>query len=573
MHSLAETIPLLKEAGVEAVSDVEAVAEWFSLPGGWPLFLAGERAEALQFVISGALIVVRPGLNGEDEIVGYVRAGEPVGEMALIGGGEHTASVYALRDTELLRIARADYDRIWRAHPALLESLARRMLLRARQPKPELRTSAARVFTLIAASPSVAIESLARDLRGRINGLGLKCAALFEDDVTGHPATNFDDIERANDIVLIAARLQPSAWFSLALRQADRIWLFARRDARPSRPMPLIPDENAAAQRFRLIDLVLLEEGGPAAAEPGEWMEAVGASRLFRWRTPADADRLARTISGRSVGLVLAGGGARAYAHVGVLAALAEARVPVDFTGGTSMGAIIAAGVALGWSNMELDTRLRRSFVESNPLADYRLPVVAMTYGRIVERRLAEHFGAARIEDMHLPFFCVATDLANGKQRIYRSGLVREALRASIALPGILPPVVDHESILVDGAVLNNLPTDIMGTMHRGLTIGVDVAQAQMLHAADFANPPGFIGWVARHGFKAPPPIVSLLIRTATIGIDPAAGRKGCDILIAPDLGNVEIRDWKAYDAAVHAGYEATVKMLQADGQLLPRVT
>ncbi len=572
VQSLAEAIPLIKEAGPQAVADVEAVAEWFSLPGGWPLFHMGEPAEALHFVTAGTLIVVRPGANNTDEIIGYVRAGEPVGEMALIGGGEHTASVFALRDTELLRIGRADYDRIWHAHPALLESLARRMLLRARQPRPDLRSSAPKVFTLMAASPSVAIESLARDLRSRINGLGLKCAALFEEGASDHPTTFFEDVERENDIVLIAARLQPTPWFRLALRQADRIWLFARRDARPSRPMPLIPDENAAAQRFRLIDLVMLEEGGPVAADPKDWIEAVGASRLLRWRTDADADRLARMITGKSVGLVLAGGGARAYAHVGVLAALAEARVPIDLIGGTSMGAIIAAGVALGWSNVELDTRLRHGFVDSNPLSDYRLPVVAMTYGRIVEKRLAENFGDARIEDMRVPYFCVATDLASGHQSVFRSGLVRDALRASIALPGILPPVIDHEAILVDGAVLNNLPTDVMGAMHRGLTIGVDVAQAQMIHAADFANPPGFLGWVLRHGLKAPPPIVSLLIRTATIGIDPAAGRKSCDILIAPELGDVEIRDWKAYDVAVHAGYEATKKMLETEGQRLPRI-
>jgi NTE family protein len=570
MQSLAEAIPLLKEAGPQAVAQVASVGEWFSLPGGWPLFHIDEPADALHFVLAGALVVVRPGMDGADEIIGYVRAGEPVGEMALIGGGGHTASVYALRDSELLRIPRADYDRIWRAHPMLLESLARRMLLRARQPRPDMRTSAPRVFTLIAASPSIAIESIARDLRGRINGLGLNCAAVFEESFD-QPTSYFENLERTNDILLLAARLQPTPWCRLALRQADRIWLFARRDAKPPRPLPLIPDENTAAQRFRLIDLVFLEEGSQAAAEPKDWIDAVGASRFFRWRSEGDAQRLARTITGKSVGLVLAGGGARAYAHVGVMAALDEARVPVDFIGGTSMGAIIAAGIALGWSNAELDMRVRRGFVDSNPLSDYRLPVVSMTVGRVVERRLAEHFGDARIEDMRLPFFCVATDLAGGTQHIFRTGLIRQALRASIALPGILPPVVAGGQVLVDGAVLNNLPTDIMGLMHRGLTIGVDVAQQEVIHAADFENPPNFLGWVLRHGLKSPPPIVSLLIRTATIGIDPAAGRKGCDILIVPKLANVEIRDWKAYDAAVHAGYEATVRMLAEDGHKLPR--
>ncbi|MFO1187556.1 MAG: patatin-like phospholipase family protein [Alphaproteobacteria bacterium] len=155
---------------------------------------------------------------------------------------------------------------------------------------------------------------------------------------------------------------------------------------------------------------------------------------------------------------------------------------------------------------------------------------------------------------------------------MYRGGLVRHALRASIALPGILPPVVDGEAILVDGAVLNNLPTDIKGGLHRGTTIGVDVARAETLRAADFEeHPPGFFAWAARYGLKSALPIVSLHIRTATVGIDPAAGRRGCDILIAPDLGSIEVRDWKAYDAAVHAGYEATVAMLKNEGQSLPR--
>lgn len=570
MASLAEAIPLLREAGEDAVSEVEAAGEWFSIPGGWRLYQEGEPADALHFVVAGALIVLRKD-EQDNEIVGYVRAGEPVGEMALIGGGAHTASVYALRDTELVRIARADYERIWHKHPVLLESIARRMLLRARQPRPDAKSGAPRVFALVAASPSVAIESLARDLRGRINAMGLKCAALFEETAGEQPTAFFEEIERANDIVLLVARMLPTAWYQLVLRQADRIWVFVRRDARPSRPMPLIPDESAAARRFRLIDLVLLEEGGLQAAMALDWIEAVDAARIFRWRTDRDAERLARTVAGNSVALVLAGGGARAYAHMGVLAALAEARIPVDFIGGTSMGAIIAAGVALGWSNSDLDQRLRKAFVDSNPLSDYRVPVVSMTKGRIVDRRLLEHFDDTLIEDMRLPFFCAATDLAGGRLRIYRTGQVKDALRASIALPGILPPIVDRGAVLVDGAVLNNLPTDIMRTFHRGITIGVDVAQAQTLNAADFVSPPGFFGWIARHGFKAPPPIVSLLIRTATIGIDPAAGRKGCDILIAPDMGDIDVRDWKAYDRAVHAGYEATVKMLAVDGQKLPR--
>jgi NTE family protein len=427
------------------------------------------------------------------------------------------------------------------------------------------------VFALIALSPSISIESIAREFRTRIAQLGLKCAILSE-EAYEQPTAYFEDMEEKNDVVLLVARLQDSPWFRLVLRQADRLWLFARRDARPSSPMPLVPDEQSVARRFRLVDLVYLHEGSYDAATPADWIAAVGASRFFRWRTDADAARLVRVMIGRSVGLVLSGGGARAYAHVGVVRALREANIPIDFVGGTSMGAIIAAGVALGWPREEIDERLRDAFVTSNPLGDHHLPVVALVEGRIVDERLKKHFGEVQIEDLTLPMFCLSSDLVSGKARIHTSGLLREALRASIALPGILPPVAADGGLLVDGAVLNNFPSDVMQLMHRGLTVGCDVAQQGSIDPEDFLDPPSFARWIATHGFRDAPPIVSLLMRAATVGVNPNAGRKDCDLVVVPELSGIDIRDWKAYDRAVEAGYAATVKALQIAGNVLPRV-
>src|SRR5690606_26256292 len=180
------------------------------------------------------------------------------------------------------------------------------------------------------------------------------------------------------------------------------------------------------------------------------------AARIFYWRHDADIARLARVMAGLSVGLVLSGGGARAYAHIGAIRALREHGAPIDFVGGSSMGAIIGAGVALGWSDDEIHERVHDAFVKSNPLGDFRLPVVALAAGDRVESRLAAHFGDARIEELHTPFFAVSSNLTTGAVRIHRSGLVRDALRASSALPGILPPVVQDGEVLVDGAVLDN---------------------------------------------------------------------------------------------------------------------
>jgi NTE family protein len=162
------------------------------------------------------------------------------------------------------------------------------------------------------------------------------------------------------------------------------------------------------------------------------------------------------------------------------------------------------------------------------------------------------------IEELKLPFFSVSTNLTQGTYRVHTQGLLREALRATISLPGILPPIVSENQVLVDGAVLNNFPVDVMRETHRGRIIGVDVAQApEGLSADEFRDPPGFFGWTAQHGMKSPPPIANLLMRAATVSVNPNAHRGLTDLLIAPELAGIELRDWKDYEPAVEAGYEA----------------
>jgi NTE family protein len=273
---------------------------------------------------------------------------------------------------------------------------------------------------------------------------------------------------------------------------------------------------------------------------------------------------MARMLTGQSVGLVLSGGGARAYAHIGAIKALHETKTPIDFIAGTSMGGIIAAGVAMGWSDEELDWRIRKAFVESSPLDDIAFPIIAMTRGEKVKDRLAEHFQDALIPDLWLPFFCVSTDLTAGVYHVHRRGMLREALRASIALPGILPPVSDGGHVLVDGAVTKNMPSDVMRSMHLGPIIGVDVAEACGITAEDVEVPTSTWRWIASGEWRKGPPIVSVLMRSATVSNahEQAAARGYTDLLIVPDIGPVEIRDWKAYDPAVDAGRQAMLDAL-----------
>ena len=538
-------------------------AAWFSLPGGRVLFHAGEEADRLYFVLAGRLGVVQRAEGQEPQFLGVIRPGEPAGEMAMIAGTAHTATVVALRDSELMAMPRSAFLQAIQRDPAIMAELAHLMILRARHTGGGSAGEPA-VFGFIGLCPGAQVRELVDKIEAAVTALGYAVAAAGA-EVQSAPTEWFSNLEERHDIVLYAAEHEDIGWKAIVGRQVDRLFCVGLGD----RPAPSSPQGFAAPPLLeqRLVDLIMVQPPGqalPLNTQP--WIEAARASRHFHMRRDDSADlaRIARILTGQSVGLVLSGGGARAYAHIGAIRALHETGTPIDFLGGTSMGGIIAAGIAMGWSDEELEWRIRKAFVETNPLDDIAFPLIAMTRGEKVRERLAEHFGDVLIPDLWLPFFCVSTDLTAGNYRVHRRGLLREALRASIALPGILPPVSQGGHVLVDGAVTKNMPSDIMRSMQLGPIVGVDVAEARGLTAEDIEAPPSTWRWLMSGEWRKGPPIVSVLMRAATISTnhEQAAARAFTDILIAPDIGPVEIQDWKAYDPAVEAGYRATKEAL-----------
>jgi len=575
-----KAIAFLNGVPARAMKAAGREASWFCVPAGGTVFLKGEPADKIYFVLSGALGAFRETPNGRTEFVGHIRPGEPVGEMALFLGGvdldgdgqpndaPHTSSVYALRDSEIVAFSREGWRQLVKSEPELLEHMIRIILRRLGREGQRNQSAAPKVFTLVAASLTIELMLRARALKSSLEAQGKSVIIVDERTGDDKPAAFFDELELRHDVVMIVSTIGDTRWYKLSVRQADRIWVFGRADAKPSNP--LMPEDDSPARNLKLVDVVLLHPGdNRRACKPVEWLEAAGASRLFHWQgmEGKDCDRLARVMAGTSVGLILSGGGARAYSHIGVVRAMRDRGIPIDFVGGASMGAVIAGCVAMGWDDAEIDRRIRKAFVESNPLGDYTLPVVALVRGLRVNNRLKEHFGESEIGDLALPFFATSTNLMTGTQRIHRTGLLREALRATISLPGILPPVVDGKDLLVDGAVLNNFPVDVMRDLHRGFVIGSDVTrQPEGLNIEEFEKPAGFISWVARHGFSNPPPIAGVLMRVATIRADTQFGRDITDVLILPELAETELRDWEAYEETVEAGYKAALAALDASG-------
>jgi NTE family protein len=226
--------------------------------------------------------------------------------MSMIAGEAHEHAVYALRDTELLSMTRQGFMTLVRSDPQILERLTRVIMLRMRQARKKVTRSAEpKVFGLIATSPTIDLKLRARQLALSLQSMGLR-VAIVGDEAVGMPSSYFDELENRNDVVMLLATIGDTPWFKLTQRHCDRIWLFARADAKPS--SPLLPNDPSPARQFRLVDLVLLHHGGErAGASASEWCAAAEAARVFHWKGVDDEDgrRLARVMSGKSVGLVL----------------------------------------------------------------------------------------------------------------------------------------------------------------------------------------------------------------------------------------------------------------------------
>ena len=546
--------------------DERAIGEatWFSLPGGATLFKSGDPSDQLYFLRAGRLGAFRREEGMEPQFLGVIRPGEPAGEMSLIAGVPHTGNVVALRDSEIFALPRDVFFEACDASPAVMTELARLMIMRSRQAATKSTAGVPSVYGFVTIGEPVTVRPLVDRIAREVGKLGFTVTVIGA-EAQHAPTEWFSNVEHDYDFVLYAAEADDVNWRQVVGRQVDRLFRIGRGDALP--PKDGLMKTSDPLQSQNLVDLILVQKRGVKWPKGSEaWMDAAMPSRLFHLRRDGNEDyaRIARILTGQSVGLVLSGGGARAYAHIGAIRALREQGVPIDFVCGASMGGVIAAGVAMGWNTEEMDERIRAAFVDSSPLDDIAFPILAMTLGEKVHVRLQEHFGEVQITDLWLPFFCVSSNLTTGAYHVHRRGLLRDALRATISLPGILPPATLDNNVLVDGAVLKNFPADIMRALQLGPIVGVDVTRGRSITADDVARPASVWRWIFSGQWRKGPPIVSLLMRAATVssGRDLIASREATDLLVLPEVAGVEIRDWTAYEPAVSGGYQTMKEAL-----------
>ncbi len=547
--------------------------EWLSLPGGWTLMHHGEVAHNLYIITAGSIGMMLNNAAGERYMANQFTPGQTVGEFGVLSGEKRLGTLIALRDTELLRISGEAFLELAGAYPVIMENLARILgyrthdLMQGRRNFDEWR-SVPKTIAVLPLGERSPCHQICQQLKIALSESGRNVLQLGS-ECQDKDSEWFYNVEAQNDHILYLADDLNSNWAQLTLRQADRILVVGRSDSAPPPDYSRELLERKGARRF--VELALVH---PADARRGkgavDWVAAINPDHHYNIHenNRADVARLARHLSGRAVGLVLAGGGARGFAHLGVLRALEEAGIAIDHIGGTSMGGIVGAGAALGWPLDELKERMHKSFVKQNPLGMLTFPAISLFGGRRMQALLEDNFGDICIEEMWLPYFCISSNLTAGREIIQRRGLLWKALRASVAIPGIVPPVVCDGDVLVDGAVINNFPADIMAEMRRGPIIGIDVethrAFSDLTKGWDDNPDWGVLG----EGIRGGPNIISILMRAGTVNSEAQtnASRLHTDLLFEPPVDDIAIRDWSEFQTAIDAGYIHAAEVLeQAD--------
>ncbi|GAA4463949.1 patatin-like phospholipase family protein [Nibrella saemangeumensis] len=566
------------------------------LPGGETLFHQGEAGDSLYFVISGRL---RAFLNTEAGPVniGEIKRGESVGEMAIFTGEPRMATIIAVRDTVLIKLTKAAFEELVLAYPNVLMGVTRVVINRLnKMQKPPALLKKPVTICFIPITPTVDLPALVATLHPYLNRKvkSLVLSSQSVDQVHGHKNLSqtdhthteeyrkltgwLEEQELQHEFLIYLADPAPTEWTKRSLRHADDVILVADALQPPAlstleKDLPQLSDPGTGATQILLL---LHKAGTICPAGTDQWLgpRSVKAHYHIRPELPKDVARLARILSGSAVGLVLAGGGAKGFAHLGVYQALQEYGIPVDFVGGASAGALMGAYISFDLPPETIRNFARKS-AKAKPATDYNLlPLISLIKGKRFNRVIKESIDDCvgfnvRMEDVWRTFFTVAGNYTRAYEEVHMQGFMADCLNATIAIPGVFPPVIRGNDLLIDGGTFNNFPTDVMSRMGAGKVIGVDLSRDKVF-ALDITEMPD--NWALlldkfrpRKKRKYHLPSLSSILLNTTLMHSTARyqeNKQFTDLYFNPDVSRFGLMRWDAFDTIYEIGYTHAKEVL-----------
>ncbi|XP_055336510.1 patatin-like phospholipase domain-containing protein 7 isoform X2 [Paramacrobiotus metropolitanus] len=620
---------------------IDFALDWVHIDAGQVLYRQGDEPGNIFVVLAGRIrgIVSRESTN--DLTRDYCR-GDLIGLVEVYCRIPRFSTMMAVRDAEIVRIPVPLLNFLVSHYPALVTRLIRYLgksvasaLHKVTNPENPMNgltqlPSNPETLTTIAVVPCdkfTPLDTFAMELEHAFSDI-CRTVRICSDDVRRaigkralEPVSEarlsawLAQSEAENRIVLYQCDHSLSLWTKRSLRQADCILLVGMGDRCPTCKADAVLQDideyiNSCATSLRARkDLVLLHKHDTKIPRyTAEWLDHHEwcflhhhircPARMFQPRRSknfqeyyqslippmidkhSDFARLARILSGTGIGMVLGGGGARGFAHVGMLEAMKEADIPIDMIAGVSMGSFISALWALKYNIP--DVRLMGKYWADNVLRPWNLareftyPYMAMFRGRWFNEILRTLFDDIQIENLWIPYFCVSTDVTDLGARSHGRGALWRYVRASMTIAGFLPPICDPVDghLLIDGGYTNNLPADVMRQRGAGIVLAIDVGREN--DRQTFAYGDEFSGWTAlKHKFWpwgatiSLPDIAELLSRLACTGsintLEDFQKAPWC-CYIRPPITSYQTLEFKSYDEVVDVGYYFGQMTFSEDG-------
>ncbi|XP_022650715.1 neuropathy target esterase sws-like isoform X3 [Varroa destructor] len=512
------------------VRQIDFAMDWIQVDSGRTVYRQNDTSDAMYIVLSGRLRSVTTAADGKRHLVGEYGRGDLVGLVEVLTEAPRTSTMMAVRDSELAKLPVGLLNVIKIKHPVvvtrLIQLLGQRILgsMRRESVSPTqdvvpIRKSQSNFSTiaLLPVTDDVPLHAFAMELNYSIQGLSLRLTSDYVKKELGPNALDksneyrlcswLGQLEDRHKVLLYQCDRDFTSWTQRCIRQADCILIVALAESGPQVGQ-LEQQAETIAKRTQKELVLLHREGGPSPSNTVEWLNIRSwcsshhhlrcPKRIFSKRsklldvyrklegvpcnTHSDFARLARFLTGTSIGLVLGGGGARGCSHVGMIKAITEAGIPIDMVGGVSIGAFMGALWAQEMDMTPFTQKARdwayRTVSPWQQIFDITYPITAWFTGYAFNSGIHATFGDKQIEDLWLPYFTVTTDITSSYPRVHKHGSLWRYVRASMSLAGILPPLCDpiDGHLLLDGGYVNNLPADEMyRQMGAETIIAVDV--------------------------------------------------------------------------------------------------
>ncbi|MEE6469338.1 hypothetical protein FKM82_008586 [Ascaphus truei] len=529
------------------VRQLDFAIDWIGVEAGRVIYRQEDPSDCTYIALNGRLRSVIQCPDGKTCVVGEHGRGELIGVVEALTHRSRATSVHAVRDSELAKLPEGALTYIKKRYPQvvtrLIHILSQKILGRLQQKQgnyPDIGNAVSNLSTVcvLPVSNDVPLTAFTLELKHALDAIG-PTLILTSDVIRARLGASALDSthecqlsswlahqEDLHRIVLYQTEPYLTPWTVRSIRQADCILVVALGEGGPA--LGELEQFLERSPVRALKQLVLLHrESGPPPSGTVDWLSLRtwvsghfhirGPRRVFTRRTPhrvrelyisvlpksadrhSDFSRLARALTGNTIALVLGGGGARGFAHIGVIKSLEEAGIPVDMVGGTSMGALVGGIYAEERSASR--TKLRASnwsqMMTSLPRTalDLTYPITSLFSGSAFNFSLRSVFGERQIQDLWLPYFCVTTDISSSTMRVHREGCLWRYVRASASFTPYLPPLCDPRDshLLLDGCYVNNLPADVARSLGARTVLAVDVGHQDQWDTWNYGD--SLSGW------------------------------------------------------------------------------